>query len=129
LVETGTAGEARGVDVMEFSRRQDLGDVANLGMTLAEAKQLLARVQQEIVSAQAQDHAVRRPACSSFGGGVMSRIGGIIRWRRCSGRRRRGCRDFAASFAVAYRRALTGCRILGRHQSWTGCSIVAWIDK
>ena len=67
LVETGTEGEARGVDVMEFSRRKSLGDVANWGMTLVEAKQLLGRVQQEIVNAQAQDHAVRRPACSACG--------------------------------------------------------------
>ncbi len=37
-------------------------------MTLSEAKRLLARVQQEIVAAQARDHAVRRPYCSHCGG-------------------------------------------------------------
>jgi len=37
------------------------------GMTLAEAKRLLARVQQEIVAAQARDHAVQRPDCARCG--------------------------------------------------------------
>jgi hypothetical protein len=37
--------------------------VANLGLTLTEAKQLLARVQREISAAQAREHAVRRPVC------------------------------------------------------------------
>jgi hypothetical protein len=51
LVETETGGPARGVDVLEISRPRDLGDIANLGLTLAEAKQLLARVQQALVAA------------------------------------------------------------------------------
>jgi hypothetical protein len=46
LVETGTDSRARSVDVMEISRPNDLGVIANLGLTLPEAKQLLARVQQ-----------------------------------------------------------------------------------
>jgi hypothetical protein len=53
---------------MEISRPNDLGLIANLGLTLAEAKQLLARVQQAVVAAQARDHAVLRPDCSSCGG-------------------------------------------------------------
>src|ERR1700758_2046504 len=64
-----TDSPARGVDVMEISRPGDLGDIANLGLTLPEAKQLLARVQQVVVAAQAGDHAVSRPACSSCGCG------------------------------------------------------------
>jgi hypothetical protein len=40
-----------------------LGDIANLGLTLTEAKQLLARVQCEVSTAQAREHAVRRPVC------------------------------------------------------------------
>ena len=51
------------MDVMEISRPDDLGDIANLGLTLTEAKQLLARVQREISTAQAREHAVRRPVC------------------------------------------------------------------
>src|SRR3954468_14731703 len=68
LVETGTGSRARSVDVMEISRPNDLGDIANLGLTLPEAKQLLARVQERMVAAQADDHAVLRPDCPSCGG-------------------------------------------------------------
>ena len=39
------------------------------GLTLAEAKQLLARVQQAVVAAQADNQAMFRPACQSCGGG------------------------------------------------------------
>src|SRR5919206_2677146 len=73
LVETGTGNRAQGnraqsVDVMEISRPDDLRDLASLGLTLAEAKQLLARVQQAVVAAQARDHADLRPDCAACGG-------------------------------------------------------------
>src|SRR5690242_21951043 len=55
LVETGADGRTRSVEVLEISRPNDLGDIAKLGLTLAEAKQLLARVQQAVVAAQAHD--------------------------------------------------------------------------
>ena len=61
LAEAGAEGS--GVEIMEIRRRGDLGDIANLGMTLAEAKQLLAGVQREVSTAQAREHAVRRPVC------------------------------------------------------------------
>jgi hypothetical protein len=54
---------------MELDRRRDLGEISDLGLTLPEAKQLLVCVQQEIVAAQARDHAVLRPECPSCGGG------------------------------------------------------------
>ncbi len=63
LVKTGAEGEEAYTDIMEIHRSDDLRDIANLGLTLAEAKRLLAGVQQEIVAAQARDHAVRRPEC------------------------------------------------------------------
>ena len=69
LVETGAEGSGRSVDVMELDRRRDLGEISDLGLTLPEAKQLLVCVQQEIVAAQARDHAVLRPECPSCGGG------------------------------------------------------------
>jgi hypothetical protein len=56
-------GEGPCVDIMEISKPDDLGDIANLGLTLTEAKQLLARVQREISAAQAREHAVHRPVC------------------------------------------------------------------
>ncbi len=68
LVKIGAEGEGPCVDVMEISRPDDLVDIANLGLTLAEAKRLLAGVQREIVAAQARDHAVRRPECPRCGG-------------------------------------------------------------
>jgi hypothetical protein len=61
LAEDGAKGP--GVDIMEISGRGDLGDIANLGITLAEAKQLLAGVQREVSTAQAREHAIRRPVC------------------------------------------------------------------
>jgi hypothetical protein len=68
LVETGAEGEARSTDVMEIVRPDDLGDIADLGLTLAEAKLLQARVQQGIAAAQARSHGVRRPNCRSCSG-------------------------------------------------------------
>src|SRR5215213_3768491 len=68
LVEARADGQARSVEVMEISRPGDLRDVANLGLTLSEAKQLLARVQQAMVAAQACDHAALRPECAGCGG-------------------------------------------------------------
>jgi len=67
LVEIGAEGEGPCTDVIEISRPDDLVDIANLGLTLAEAKLLLARVQREIVAAQARSHAVRRPSCARCG--------------------------------------------------------------
>ena len=46
LVGTGVDGQCRSFDVMEICRPDGLGDIANLGLTLAEGKQLLAGVQQ-----------------------------------------------------------------------------------
>ena len=57
-----------GVDILEISRPGDLGDIANLGLTLAESKQLLAGVQRGIATAQARDHAVQRPVCPCHDG-------------------------------------------------------------
>jgi hypothetical protein len=63
LVKTGAEGDGQSMDVMEINKPDDLGDIANLGLSLAEAKRLLASLQQEIVAAQAKTHAVRRPDC------------------------------------------------------------------
>ena len=63
LVEIGAEGEGSCADVVEISRPDGLVNIADLGLTLAEAKLVLAGVQREIVAAQARDHAVRRPGC------------------------------------------------------------------
>jgi hypothetical protein len=65
LVETGVDGASRSVDVMVIDRPGDLGDIAALGLTLSQGKQLVALVQQAIVTTQSRDHAVRRPLCRS----------------------------------------------------------------
>ena len=67
LVSIGAEGEEHSTDVMRIARPGDLTDLAALGLTLAEGKQLLAGVQREIVAAQARVHAARRPACRSCG--------------------------------------------------------------
>ena len=66
LAETEAKG--LGVDIMEISRPDGLGEIADLGLTLAEAKQLLAGVQREVAAAQAREHTVRRPVCPSDDG-------------------------------------------------------------
>jgi len=68
LVKHGAEGDGQSTDVMEINRPDDLGDIADLGLTLAEGKLLLAGLQKEIVGAQARDHAVRRPDCLRCGG-------------------------------------------------------------
>jgi hypothetical protein len=68
LVGTGIDGQSRSVNVMAISRPDGLGEIANLGLTLAEAKQLLVQVQQEVVATQVHHHAMVRPDCQSCGG-------------------------------------------------------------
>jgi hypothetical protein len=68
LVETGSDGQSRSSDMMAISRPDDLNDLANLGLTLVEAKQLLAHVQRDVVAAQAGNQAMFRPDCQSCGG-------------------------------------------------------------
>ena len=55
LVETGVEGSSRSVDVMVIDRPGDLDDIAALGLTLAQGKQLVALVQQEIVTSRDHD--------------------------------------------------------------------------
>src|ERR1700688_1805971 len=67
LVKIGAEGEGRALDVMEINRSDNLSDIADLGLTLDETKQLLAGLQQEIVAAQVREHAAHRPFCSRCG--------------------------------------------------------------
>jgi hypothetical protein len=63
LVEIGFDGSNRSVDVLEIERPGDLGDLADLGLNLADGRQLLAQIQHAVVAAQSRDHAARRPEC------------------------------------------------------------------
>src|ERR687894_1671451 len=67
LVETRADGRTRSVELMELGRPGNLHDIADLGLTLPEAKQLLTGVQQAVVAVQARDHATLRPDCASCG--------------------------------------------------------------
>jgi hypothetical protein len=68
LVKTGAEGDGQSTDVMKINKPDDFSDIADLGLSLAEAKLLLAGVQRDIVAAQARAHAVRRPKCRCGGG-------------------------------------------------------------
>ena len=71
ILKLAVAGcEGPCVDIMEISKPDDLDDIASLGLTPTEAKQLLARVQHEISTAQAREHAARRPVCACGDGGL-----------------------------------------------------------
>ena len=67
LVKIEADGENQSIDVATITRPDDLAEIAHLGLTLAEGKRLLAALQQQIVAAQARDHAVRRPECRRCG--------------------------------------------------------------
>jgi hypothetical protein len=67
LVETEIDGPARVIDVLGIRPLAGLGGIAKLGLTLAAAKQILARLQQAAVAVQADDHAVLRPDWTSCG--------------------------------------------------------------
>jgi hypothetical protein len=68
LVQVGADGEAPFVDVMTINRPDDLDDIANLGLTVADGKRVLAGLQQGIVTAQAKSHSVQRPEYRSCSG-------------------------------------------------------------
>ena len=61
LVKIGAGGEEQATDVLKIDRPGDLDDVANLGLTAADASLLLVGVLRETVAAQARDDAVRCP--------------------------------------------------------------------
>jgi hypothetical protein len=60
LVETGIDRPSRVIDVLDIRPRGDFCEIANLGLMLSEAKQILARPQQALIAVQA-DRA-REPA-------------------------------------------------------------------
>jgi hypothetical protein len=68
LVQIGADGNEPFADVMTINRPDDLDDIANLGLTVADGKRVLAGLQQEIVAAQARSHSVQRPECRRCSG-------------------------------------------------------------
>jgi hypothetical protein len=68
LVKTDGNVRSLGSDVLEIDRPDDVGDVAQVGLTLAEGRMLLARVQNAVVTEQARAQAERRPLCQACHG-------------------------------------------------------------
>ena len=123
LAETGPDAAGESIDLIEIRRSSGLADIANLGLTLSEAKELLAGVQQAMVAAQAREHAVRRPCCASCTGQChLKDCGGRGGSRRRSVRWRQGCGDGSVPIVDGPKPASTGRRIAARHQNWTNCT-------
>ena len=59
LVESGVEGSAGIVDVLEIDGPGDLRNLADLGLKLAQGKQLLSQVQQAVVAAQCRQRVAR----------------------------------------------------------------------
>ena len=86
LVGTGMDGQPRSCDVMVISRPDGLSEIADLGITLAEAKLLLVQVQRQVVADQATTHATFRPNCDSCGRTCQVKDWPPHRIGRCSAR-------------------------------------------
>ena len=71
LVGAGIDGQSLSFNIMEFDRPDCLDDIANLGLTLPEGKLLLARIQQKVVAAQFDSHAMLRSNCRFCNGSAM----------------------------------------------------------
>jgi hypothetical protein len=68
LIASGDDARCRSTDLAEICRPDGLHDIADLGLTLLEAKQLLGSVQRALVAGQADSHGMLRPDCRSCGG-------------------------------------------------------------
>ena len=118
LVEAGAEGS--GVEIVEITKPDDLGDIANLGLTLAEAKQLLAGIQREISSAQAKGHAIRRPVCPCSDGVCRVKDYRDHSVATLFGQVTMRLPRFRCAVCGRTRRASIGHRIAARHRNWTG---------
>ena len=56
LIAIGDDARCLGTDLVEICRPEGLGEIANLGLTLPEAKQLLASVQRAVVTRRREPH-------------------------------------------------------------------------
>ena len=123
LIATGDDDRCLSTDLIEICRPEGLGDIANLGLTLPEAKQLLASVQRAIVAGQVDRHGQLRPCCRSCGGKCH-----LKDWRgHCIatlfGEVTVRLPGFCALPAIAPKRAFVGHRDADRHPSWTNCRL------
>jgi hypothetical protein len=84
LIKTGMPSGAAGADVIEISRPDSVADIADLGLTLSEAKQLLARVHQPIVAGKQEISRLGGQTVRLAAVGVTSTVGDAICSRRHS---------------------------------------------
>ena len=68
LIGTSDELRSRSADLMEICRPEGVGALADLGLTLSAAKQLLRNVQQAVVAGQTDKQARLRPDCRTCGG-------------------------------------------------------------
>jgi hypothetical protein len=66
LIATEDDARCLSTDLIEICRPEGVGDIADLGLTLPEAKQLLSSIQRAVVSGQAVSHGLQRPCCSAL---------------------------------------------------------------
>jgi hypothetical protein len=117
LVKTDGNVRSLGFDVLEINRPDDVGDVAQVGLTLAEGRMLLARVQNAVVTEQARGQAERRPLCQACHGPchvkdyrprLLATLFGYVTMPAS-----------AVRCVAAPRRVSAGQQMLVRHRSWT----------
>ena len=119
LIATGDDARCLSTDLVEIYRPGGLGDIANLGLTLPEAKQLLVSVQRAIVAGQVDSHGQLRPCCRSCGAKCH-----LKDWRgHCIATLLCSFRGFFALPAIAPRRACVGHRGADRRRNWTNCKL------
>ena len=124
-VQTGAEGEDPGTDLMEISRPDGLGDIANLGLTLSEAKQLLANVQRGIAAAQARDHVVRRPDCPRCDGVCHVKDYRDHAVATLFGEVTMKLPRFRCAKCGAIEPGTAGHHIVDRHRNWTGSELTS----
>jgi hypothetical protein len=86
LVEADDDARSRSSDLTEICRPEGLREIADPGLSLPEAKQLLTSLQRAVVASQADQHGRLRPDCRSCGGRchVKDRRPHSTGSRRCS---------------------------------------------
>src|SRR3954462_15315295 len=121
LVGTGIDGQSRSFEVMAISRSDGLGEIANLGLTLAEGNLLLAQVQQQVVAEQANTHATFRPDCRSCGGTCQGKDWQPHRIATLFGAVRLKLPRFLCAGCGCGETGIGCHRTVGRPLSWTSC--------
>jgi hypothetical protein len=105
---------------MEINKPNNLRDVGHVGLNLAEGKQLLANLQQTIVAAQAETHAVLRPDCPCGRGVCRVRDYREHAIATLFGQVMVRLPDFAVPHVVRSGVVSTGPRIADRPLNWSG---------